>query len=39
MRTINADLKEKGEDLLKRAYLCADCDAWHLTTVPAWQPG
>jgi hypothetical protein len=39
MRIINADLKQKGEDLLKRAYFCEECDAWHLTTVPAWQPG
>lgn len=33
MRLINRDLKQKGTDLLRRAYFCQQCEAWHLTTI------
>jgi len=37
-KLINRDLKKKGKELMRRAYLCDKCEAWHLTTVPHWMP-
>lgn len=37
-KLINRDLKKKGKELMRRAYFCDKCEAWHLTTVPHWMP-
>jgi hypothetical protein len=37
-KLINRDLKKKGKELMRRAYFCDKCEAWHLTTVPHWCP-
>lgn len=37
-KLINRDLKKKGKEPMRRAYLCNICEAWHLTTIPLWLP-
>jgi len=37
-KLINRDLKKEGKELMRRAYHCHECDAWHLTTMPSWLP-
>lgn len=37
-KLINRDLAKKGKPPMKRAYLCKQCEAWHLTSIPHWMP-
>lgn len=37
-KLINRDLLKKGKELMRRAYFCHRCEAWHLTTIPHWMP-